>query len=94
MDQIRAKLRPLKAFPGGAWARLIGLPHGVKQVESVEIRDTDLQCAFPVSAGEEALLGQYKQIQVELEVTDAGGVIRQQTGAGVLRVDPAVSKEE
>jgi hypothetical protein len=92
VDQMHAKLKPLKPFPAGARATLIGLPHGVKQVEPFPvIQDKDTSCVFQVSATEEALLGPYKQIQVELEVTDFGGVIRQKSGAGVLRVDPALA---
>ena len=43
-------------------------------------------------ADSEALLGQYKEIGVELTFQEEGQEIRQRTGAGVLRIDPAPRK--
>ena len=42
-------------------------------------------------AASEALLGQYKELSCEIVVTEGGQSIRQRTGKGILRVDPAVA---
>ncbi|MEY5027001.1 MAG: hypothetical protein RLZZ244_2529 [Verrucomicrobiota bacterium] len=90
VGEITAKLKQLKPFTGVARASLIGLPFGVKLLEPYpEISAKDQTCTFRIEATAEALLGQYKQIQAELSVPEGGEVVRQQTGSGVLRVDPA-----
>ena len=90
VGEITATLKQIKEFTGVARASLIGLPFGVKLIEPFpEITTKDQVCTFRIEATADALLGQYKQIQAELAVPEAGEVVRQQTGSGVLRVDPA-----
>ena len=88
--EITAHLKHLKPFSGKARTSLIGLPAGVQLLEPFpEISHTDTSCTFRIQATPEALLGQYKQIQAEIAVHEGGQWIRQQTGSGILRVDPA-----
>jgi hypothetical protein len=90
--QITATLKHLKPFSGAAKASLVGLPFGVKLLEPFpEIRAQDKTCTFRIEANGDALLGQYKQIQAEIAFQEGDQWVRQQTGQGVLRVDPALS---
>jgi hypothetical protein len=80
-----------KPFAGEAEAVLLGLPKGVTTVEPTpKLRTGDKQLVFEVAAGSEALLGQYKELTCEIVVRQAGQEIRQRTGKGILRVDPAL----
>jgi hypothetical protein len=88
--EITATLSHLKPFSGAARASLVGLPFGVKLLEPVpEIRAQDKTCTFQIEANGDALLGQYKEIRAEIAFQEGDQLVRQQTGSGVLRVDPA-----
>jgi hypothetical protein len=50
-----------------------------------------MQLVFEVAAGDDALLGQYKELMCEIIVRQNGQEIRQRTGKGVLRVDPPLT---
>jgi hypothetical protein len=41
-----------------------------------------------VEVGSDALVGQYKEIAVEVSIQEGEQVVRQQIGSGILRVDP------
>jgi hypothetical protein len=51
----------------------------------------DQELVFEISATTEALLGQYKELGCEIVVNEGGQAIRQRTGKGILRVDPAIA---
>ncbi len=78
-------------FTEKATARLAGLPKGitVKGPEPVLTPDAK-ELVFHLTASDEALLGLYREIGVELTFREDGQEIRQRTGTGVLRVDPAL----
>jgi hypothetical protein len=81
-----------KAFPGEAKAVLLGLPKGVAvAVPGPKLKVGDKQLVFEVEAGDDALLGQYKELTCEIIVRQNGQEIRQRTGKGVLRVDPPLA---
>jgi hypothetical protein len=87
---INATIKHETPFSGSARLSLIGLPAGTRQVEPFpEVTTADSSCIFHIVAEREALVGQFKQIKAEIAVRDAGGVIRQQSGSGILRIDPA-----
>jgi hypothetical protein len=78
-----------KPLAGETETVLLGLPKGVAVVEPTpRLKASDKQLVFEVVAGDDALLGQYKELTCEIIVRQAGQEIRQRTGAGVLRVDP------
>lgn len=81
-----------KPFPGEAEAILLGLPKGVSVVEPApRLKAGDKQLTFEVDASPDALLGQYKELTCEIVIRQAGQEIRQRTGKGILRVDPALA---
>jgi len=78
-----------KPLPAAATVTLMRLPKGVTLVgKAPEIKSGDKEVVFEVQASNDALLGMYKEIACEVTVVDRGQAIRQQTGSGVLRVDP------
>jgi len=79
-----------KPITGEAEALLLGLPKGVSVSNAPKLRQGDAKLVFDVTATEEALLGQYKELACELVVREGGQEIRQRSGRGVLRVDPAL----
>ncbi len=86
---ILCELKQNKAFPGEATATLKRLPHGVNIVEPFpKISAQDTKAEFHIEATNDALVGLYKDIFCEVTVTENGQSIRQQTGSGILRVDP------
>lgn len=88
--EIVCDLKHAKQLPGPATAALRRLPNGVTLVEPLPtIHPGDKQVAFIVEVSRDALVGQYKDIYCEVTVTEKGQSIRQQTGSGTLRVDPA-----
>lgn len=88
--QIVATIRQNKPFQGNAAVVLKRLPKGVKMMEPApSITSTDTQVAFTIEADADALVGLYKEITCEVTVTENGQSIHQQSGSGVLRVDPA-----
>ncbi len=79
-----------KAFPGTATAVLKRLPKGIKMVEPApQITAKDKQVVFQIEADADALTGLYKEIFCEVTVNENGQSVRQQTGSGLLRIDPA-----
>ena len=56
-----------------------------------KLKTGDKQLVFEVAASGDALLGQYKELTCEIVVRQAGQEIRQRTGKGILRVDPALT---
>ncbi len=80
-----------KPFSGEAEAILLGLPKGVTVTSVPKLKATDTKLTFSIAATNEALLGQYKELTCELVVNERGQEIRQRTGKGILRVDPALS---
>ena len=88
-----AEVNQLKPLPGGVTATLKRLPRGVRlDGPPVPIKSNDKQVTFPIVADVDALVGLYQGIVCELTVEEAGQVIRQQSGSGVLRVDPSRGK--
>ena len=88
--EITGVIRPNKPFPGKATVTLKRLPNGVKMVGAPpEITATDTQVTFQIQADPDALAGLYKDLACEVTVKENGQSIHQQTGSGVLRVDPA-----
>ena len=86
---ITAEITHHKAFSGHATLRLGRLPFGVEQVEpSPKIQPGDRSAIFQVKVTKDCLVGQYKDIVCEVTVSEGGQNIRQQTGNGILRVDP------
>lgn len=87
--KIVCELKQNKAFPGEAVCALKRLPHGVTVVEPLpKITAQDKTVTFQIDAAPEALVGLYKEIFCEVTLIENGQSIRQQSGSGVLRVDP------
>lgn len=78
--------RPL---PARSQATLKRLPFGVVQTEAtVQIAPGERTCRFEVEVTKDALVGQYKDIAVEISIPEGTQIVRQQIGSGILRVDP------
>jgi len=87
---IVCDLKQNTPFEGEATCALKRLPHGVNVVEPLpKITAKDAKVTFHIEATDEALVGLYKEIFCEVTVVENGQSIRQQSGSGVLRVDPA-----
>ncbi|MEM7396247.1 MAG: hypothetical protein AAF492_28255, partial [Verrucomicrobiota bacterium] len=89
VGHITARLEHRKPIPGEAVAMLGRLPYGVLQLKpypKIDAEDEDVR--FRVHVTEDCLVGQYKDIFCQVVVEEAGQEIRQQTGSGILRVDP------
>ena len=88
--QIIGTLKQNKPFPGTATAVLKRLPKGIKMLEpGPQITSKDQQVVFQIEADSDALTGLYKEIFCEVSVNENGQTVRQQTGSGILRIDPA-----
>lgn len=86
---ITAEVSHHKPYSGEATLRLGRLPFGVEQVKPFPtIEAGDKTAAFRVKVTKNCLVGQYKDIFCEVTVSDGGQQISQQTGSGILRVDP------
>jgi hypothetical protein len=86
---VEVELHENRRIPAVARAVLKHLPHGVVQVGGpVEIAPGADSCAFEVEVTRDALIGQYKEIFLEISIPEGTRTVRQQTGSGVLRVDP------
>jgi hypothetical protein len=82
---------PQHPFKNGASAKLSGLPKGIRVAEPMpRLKPNSEDLTFHLQADDDALLGQYKEIGVELTFREEGQEIRQRTGVGVLRIDPAL----
>jgi len=87
------KVSPQHPFKADASAKLSGLPKGIEVAEPLPVLKPNAdELVFELRADQEALLGQYKEIGVELTFREEGQEIRQRTGVGVLRIDPALQK--
>jgi hypothetical protein len=80
-----------KPFEGEADAFLLGLPKGVSVAGAPKLKAGDSQLVFDIAATDEALMGQYKELMCEIVVKNGGQEIRQRSGKGILRVDPALA---
>jgi hypothetical protein len=88
--EIVGAIKENKPLPATATVKLIRLPKGVTLVgDAPQIKSGDKEVVFEVQASNDALLGMYKEIACEVSVVDKGQPIHQQTGSGILRVDPA-----
>lgn len=88
--ELTASLTHHRPFTGKASAKLLRLPHGVRQLEPLpQITVGDKTCAFRVEVTHDALVGQYKELAAEITILENGQPMRQQSGSGTLRVDPA-----
>lgn len=82
-----------KTFEGTAQLTLKRLPNGVKLYgKAPEIKAGEDKVMFEVEASPDALAGLYKEITCEVTVTEKGQPVKQQTGSGVLRIDPAKTR--
>ena len=92
--EITAAVDLAKTFTGEAVLGLKNLPKGVKLVEpKPKVTAQTREVVFDVQAEPDALAGLYKDVACDVAVTLNGQTIHQQSGSGVLRVDPArVSK--
>jgi hypothetical protein len=87
------KVSPQHPFKADALAKLSGLPKGIEVAGPPAVLKPNAdELVFELKADDEALLGQYKEIGVELTFREEGQEIRQRTGVGVLRIDPALQK--
>ena len=78
-------------FEGEAEVKLLGLPKGVSVREPLpRITAASKEVIFQLQATDEALLGPVTGLECELTVHTAGQEIRQRTGKGNLRIDPAL----
>lgn len=85
---IVCKLNHLQKFDGKAKGTLARLPRGVELVEPMrEIASGDKEVSFALRATNEALLGNYQGVVLDVTVMDNGQAVRQLTGYGVLRID-------
>ena len=88
VGEIIGVLHQIKPFPGKALVKLLQMPKGVKMLEPApDITAKDTQVVFRIEADPDALAGLYKEISYEVVFHEAGQIIRQHTGAGILRVD-------
>ncbi len=83
------EIKQIKPFTGEAVCALKRLPHGVTVVGPLpKITSNDKKVTFEIEAAPEALVGLYKEIFCEVTLVENGQNVRQQSGAGVLRIDP------
>jgi hypothetical protein len=76
-------------FTGAAPVRLVGLPKGIELHEPLPtITSGTAEIAFDIEATDDALIGTTAGITCEVAVTQAGQVIKQRSGRGILRADP------
>jgi hypothetical protein len=88
--EVVGAIKENKPLPGAATVNLLRLPKGVTLVGAApQIKSGDKEVVFEVQATNDALLGLYKELACEVIVVDKGQPIHQQTGSGILRVDPA-----
>lgn len=88
--QIAWDVQNKKPFAGQATATLLGLPNGVRTIGTPTLRSGNSKLIFEISAAPETLTGLYKDLTCELTLHESGQEIRQRTGKGTLRVDPAL----
>ena len=87
--KIVCEVKQIKPFAGEAVCALKRLPHGVTVIEPLpKITSSDKTVTFQIDAAPEALVGLYKEIFCEVTLIENGQNIRQQSGSGILRIDP------
>lgn len=87
------KVSHVSPFRHDATTRLLGLPTGIRVIEPTPVLKSNSETlTFELEANQEALLGQYKEISVELTFREDGQETRNRSGASILRVDPAFDK--
>jgi hypothetical protein len=86
---VEVEFEENRVLPGASRVVLKRLPHGVVQMgPDVQLMPGQRSCRFEVEVGSDALVGQYKEIAVEVSIQEGEQVVRQQIGSGILRVDP------
>lgn len=86
---ITAEINHQKPFSGEAELRLGRLPYGVEQIAPFpRITGRDTTATFHLRVTNDCLVGSYRDIFCEALVPDNGQMIREESGSGVLRVDP------
>jgi len=89
-SEIVGTLKETTPFNGRATLNLLHLPKGVTlEGPAPQITSSDNRVVFHVKASSDALLGLYRDIVCEVTLSENGQLIKQNTGSGVLRVDPA-----
>ena len=79
-------------FEGDAEVMLLGLPKGVKLLEPLPaINRGTKEFTFSLQATGEALLGAVNNLTCEVTVKQNGQDVKQRSGKGVLRIDPALA---
>ncbi len=92
--ELTGMVRQLRPFEGKATVKLGQLPRGVQMVEPApEITAADRTVVFRIAAEASVLAGLYQGVTCEVTIREAGQVVRQKTGTGVLRVDEAKRSE-
>jgi hypothetical protein len=82
---------PKSPFAGEALVKLLGLPKGVSVREPLpRITSAAKEVVFHLDVSSEALLGPATGLECEITVNASGQEIRQRTGKGSLRIDPAL----
>jgi hypothetical protein len=86
---ITAEINHHKPFAGEAELRLGRLPFGVEQIEPIpRATSRDTTATFHVKVTKDCLTGLYRDIYCEALVQEKGQTIREESGSGMLRVDP------
>jgi hypothetical protein len=89
-----AEINHHRPFAGEATLQLGRLPFGVRQVKPFpKIKAGDNKVSFQVELTRDCLIAQYRDIFCEVTIKDGDQEIRQNTGNGVLRVDPSPRKD-
>ncbi len=89
--EYRWTVTPKSPFAGEAQVRLLGLPRGVSVREPLpRVTSAAKEVVFHLDASSEALLGPATGLECEITVNASGQEIRQRTGKGSLRIDPAL----
>ena len=92
--ELTGVVRQMRPFEGKAAVKLGQLPRGVEMVEpGPEITAADRTVVFHIAAEAGALAGLYQGVTCEVAIRERGQMVRQKTGAGVLRVDEAKTPE-
>lgn len=93
--QVEWNVEHKKPFEGEAEAILLGLPKGVSVLGIPKLKAGQAKLIFTITATNEVLLGQYKELACELVINERGQKIRQRSdGKGILRVDPKLSSKK
>jgi len=86
---ITAEINQQKPFAGEAELRLGRLPFGVEQIEPIpRVTSRDTTASFHLKVTRDCLTGLYRDIYCEAFVRENGQTIREESGSGMLRVDP------